>query len=69
FSRATGALTRTERKVLKLVASDRTSKEIASELGVSIRTIESHRARMCKKLDLRGAHSLVKFAFENRDEL
>ena len=64
-----GSLTPAERKVLRLVASDRTSKEIATELGVSVRTIDSHRSRITRKLGLSGAHSLVKFAFEHRDEL
>ena len=63
------SLTPAERKVLRLVASDRTSKEIAAELGVSVRTIDSHRARITRKLGLSGAHSLVKFAFEHRDSL
>ena len=58
-----------EQRVLKLVASDRTSKEIAGELGLSVRTVENHRARICAKLGLQGVHSLVKFAFEHRDEL
>ena len=63
------SLTPTEKKVLQMVASDRTSKEIAGDLGVSVRTIEGHRARISKKLGLSGAHSLVKFAFEHRDSL
>ena len=64
-----GALTSAQRKVLRLVASDRTSKEIADDLGLSVRTIENHRARICAKLGLSGAHSLVKFAFDHRDQL
>ena len=63
------SLTPTEKTVLRLVASDRTSKEIASDLGVSVRTVEGHRARITKKLGLSGAHSLVKFAFEHREAL
>ena len=64
-----GELTSAQRKALRLVASDKTSKEIADELGLSVRTIENHRARICAKLGLSGAHSLVKFAFEYRDQL
>jgi DNA-binding NarL/FixJ family response regulator len=63
------ALTVSERRILRLVASDRISKEIANELGVSIRTVENHRANISRKLGLSGAHSLVKFAFEHREEL
>ena len=64
-----GSLAASEKRVLRLIASDRTSKEIAQELGLSVRTVENHRARICGKLGLQGAHSLVKFAFEHKDEL
>lgn len=62
-------LTKAEIRVLRLVASDKTSKEIAHDLGLSIRTIENHRNRMAKKLDLSGVHSLVKFAFSHKEEI
>ena len=62
-------LTDAELRILKLIASDRTSKEIADELGISPRTVDNHRANMSAKLGLSGAHSLVKFAFENRSRL
>lgn len=60
------SLTATERRILKLIAESKTSKEIAGELFVSVRTVENHRANICTKLDLRGAHALLKFALENR---
>ncbi|MGI9242935.1 MAG: response regulator [Verrucomicrobiales bacterium] len=63
------SLTAAERRVLRLIASDRTSKEIAQDLGLSIRTIENHRSHASKKLGLSGTHSLVKFAFEHCNEL
>lgn len=62
-------LTPAERRVLKLIASDKTTKEIADELDLSPRTIDSHRANICAKLGLSGTHSLLKFAFENRSRL
>jgi DNA-binding CsgD family transcriptional regulator len=62
-------LTPSERRILRLIASDKTSKEIAAELGLSARTVENHRTNICTKLNLRGIHSLVKFAFENRSRL
>jgi len=62
-------LTQTERRVLKLIAENKTSREIADELFVSIRTIENHRANICAKLDLRGAYALLKFAIANRSTL
>ena len=62
-------LTPTERRVLKLIADENTSKEIAETLGVSQRTIEHHRANICDKLDLHGFNALVKFAINHKAEL
>ena len=62
-------LTPTERRVLTLIAENKTSREIAEELFVSPRTVENHRANICQKLDLRGAHALLKFALEHRSQL
>ena len=58
-----------ERRILKLIASDKTSKEIAEELGLSPRTVENHRSNMSAKLGLQGSHSLLKFAFANKNKL
>jgi DNA-binding NarL/FixJ family response regulator len=62
-------LSPTERQVLKLIAEDRTSKEIADLLGCSHRTVESHRQRISQKLELSGSHSLLRFAFDHKAEL
>ena len=62
-------LTFAERRILKRIADNRTSKEIAAELRISPRTVESHRASIAKKLDLRGSNSLLQFALLNRDAL
>jgi DNA-binding NarL/FixJ family response regulator len=59
-------LTTAERRVLKLVAEKKTSRQIGAELFISPRTVEAHRANICEKLELRGSHSLVHFALENR---
>lgn len=63
------SLTPTERRVLKLIADDKTSKEIGEELFVSYRTIEGHRANISRKLNLTGSLALVKFASANKSEL
>ena len=55
-------LTRRERQVLKLVASGYANKNIASELNISIRTAEAHRANLTKKLGIKTTAGLVKFA-------
>jgi DNA-binding NarL/FixJ family response regulator len=62
-------LTKAERRVLKLVADKKTSREIAAELFISPRTVDAHRANIATKLELRGAHSLLLFALENRGAL
>ncbi len=62
-------LTPSERRVLRLVGANRTTKEIAQELCVSPRTVDSHRARIGERLGLRGAQSLLRFALENRSKL
>ena len=62
-------LTRTERRVLKLIADGQTSREIAAALGISIRTVEHHRNNVAMKLDLHGSHALVKFAIQHQSEL
>jgi DNA-binding NarL/FixJ family response regulator len=57
-------LTAAERRILKLIAEDRTSKEIADLLTISVKTVENHRLNICHKLNLHGSHSLLKFAFD-----
>jgi DNA-binding NarL/FixJ family response regulator len=59
------SLTPAERRILKLVGEDYTSKEIASLLKLSVRTVDNHRQHICDKLKLHGTHSLLKFAFDN----
>jgi len=66
---AIDTLTETERKVLKLIAQNKTSKEIAAELFVSYRTVENHRHHICDKLDMHGPHKLLEFAIENKSIL
>lgn len=62
-------LTSAERKVLKLIAENLTSKEIAEQLFISLRTVEKHRENICQKLNLQGSHSLFKFAVQNKSKL
>jgi DNA-binding NarL/FixJ family response regulator len=62
-------LTATERRILKLVAEEKTSKEIGEQLFTSHRTIEKHRANISRKLGLQGSLALVKFALAHKSEL
>jgi DNA-binding NarL/FixJ family response regulator len=59
------SLTPAERRILKLIGEDYTSKEIAGRLNLSVRTVDNHRQHICNKLKLHGTHSLLKFAFDN----
>ncbi len=62
-------LTISEKRVLKLIAEDHTSKEIAELLKISTKTVDNHRHNICKKLDIFGSHSLLKFAFDHKSYL
>ncbi len=64
-----GSLTPSERRILKLIAEHKTSKEIAEQLFISHRTVENHRHSICQKLGIHGSNALVKFAVEHRGEL
>jgi DNA-binding NarL/FixJ family response regulator len=62
-------LTPTERKILKLISRNRTSKEIADHLFISEKTVQNHRMNICNKLHLHGSNGLLKFAIENKSNL
>jgi DNA-binding NarL/FixJ family response regulator len=51
-----------EREVLQLIAEGKATKDIAGLLGVSVKTIESHRVRLMEKLDIRQTAGLVRYA-------
>jgi DNA-binding NarL/FixJ family response regulator len=63
------SLTPMERRILRLIAEDKTSKEIARQLFISYRTVETHRTNISRKLELKGNLALVKFALAHRSEL
>jgi DNA-binding NarL/FixJ family response regulator len=63
------SLTPSERRVLALIAEYRTSKQIADELFISVKTVNAHRANICTKLDVHGSHALMRFALEHKSEL
>lgn len=54
-----------ERQVLQLVAEGKTNKEIASLLGISVNTAESHRTNLMEKLDIHDTAGLVRYALRN----
>jgi DNA-binding NarL/FixJ family response regulator len=62
-------LTASERRILHLIAENKSSKEIAAELFIHYRTVENHRVNICQKLGLRGTNSLLRFALQHKSEL
>jgi DNA-binding NarL/FixJ family response regulator len=61
-SPADDPLTPRERQVLKLIAEGYSTKECAAMLGVSVKTADSHRTRLMRKLDIHGTAGLVRYA-------
>jgi two-component system response regulator NreC len=55
-------LTLRERQVLQLIAEGKSTKDVASLLGISVKTAESHRTRLMQKLDIHETASLVRYA-------
>ncbi|EFF75507.1 response regulator [Achromobacter piechaudii] len=59
-------LTQRERDVLRHIASGQANKQIAHALGLSVRTVETHRLNIKRKLGIDGQAELIKYAVENR---
>jgi two-component system nitrate/nitrite response regulator NarL len=59
---STSQLTNREREVLVQIAEGLSNKEIASHLGVGVRTVETHRERIMRKLNIHSVAGLTKFA-------
>jgi DNA-binding NarL/FixJ family response regulator len=58
------ALSPRQSEILRLMAKGRGTKEIASDLGISVKTVETHRARMMEALGIRRANDLLRFAVQ-----
>ena len=58
-------LTAREREVLRQIAEGNTNKEIATNLNLSIYTVDGHRTRLMEKLNLHSVGALVRFAARN----
>lgn len=58
-------LSRREKEVLKLIAQEFTTQEIADALFISLKTVESHRASLLSKLNARNSVGLIRIAMEN----
>jgi DNA-binding NarL/FixJ family response regulator len=59
-------LTEREREVVRLLARGQPNRQVATALGISVKTVESHRANVMKKLELASIVDLVRYAIRNR---
>ena len=62
-------LTKMEKIIVKEISLQKTTKQIADEHFISMKTVENHRANICKKLNLTGNNSLLKFAIKASESL
>jgi DNA-binding NarL/FixJ family response regulator len=60
-----GRLTDREREIVQLLAEGKSNKEVADVLGISVKTTETHRAAVMKKLQLKAFSELVRYAIRN----
>ncbi|KTF39506.1 response regulator [Xanthomonas translucens] len=63
------ALSPRQREILRQIGRGQNNKEIASDLGISVKTVETHRARMMESLGCRRANDLVLLAARHQNEL
>ncbi len=63
------ALSPRQRQILRLIGNGQSTKEIAADLGISGKTVETHRARMMESLGCRRANDLVLLAARHQQEL
>ncbi len=59
-------LTPTEKRVLRLIAEESSTREISEVLNVSPRTVDNHRSHICSKLKITGVYALIRFAAKHR---
>ena len=63
---ASDRLTAREREIVQLLSEGRSSKEVASFLGISVKTAETHRANIMRKLEIHSVSELVRYAVRNQ---
>ncbi|MCB8821123.1 response regulator [Microvirga rosea] len=59
-------LTPRERGVVQLIAEGRTNKEVAMVLGINIKTVETHRAAVMRKINANSSADLIRYAIRNK---
>ena len=64
-NRTTRDLTGREQEIIQLLAEGKSNKEVAALLGLSVKTVETHRSNIMRKLGLRGLSDLIHYALRN----
>jgi DNA-binding NarL/FixJ family response regulator len=64
--RAKAALTNRQRSVTQLIAEGHTNRKVGSILGIAVKTVETHRAVIMRKLNLSSSAALVRYAVRNQ---
>ena len=64
--REASTLTDRERGVVQLIAEGHTNKQVANALGIGLKTVETHRATVMRKLNLSSSAKLVRYAIRNK---
>ena len=60
-----GTLTPREREIVQLIAEGQLNKQIGAILGISVKTVETHRAAVMQKLELKNSTELIRYAVRN----
>jgi DNA-binding NarL/FixJ family response regulator len=60
------ALSMREREIVQLLAEGKSNKEVAEVLGISVKTAETHRTNIMRKLDFHSITDLVRYAIRNK---
>jgi DNA-binding CsgD family transcriptional regulator len=59
-------LSRREREIVQLLAEGQSNKEVSTVLGIGLKTVEAHRAKIMRKIRVESAAGLVRYAIRNR---
>jgi len=62
----TSELTPREREIIQLIAEGKSTKEVAERLGISVKTAETHRSNLTRKLDLHSTADIVRYAIRHQ---
>jgi DNA-binding NarL/FixJ family response regulator len=61
-----GALTGREQQILKMIAEGKTNRAIADALGLSVKTVESHRSKIMQKLNIHRTAELIRYSIRHK---